>query len=146
LVTVPIGAWIASLVFDIASQVVDDGAATYNQGAELLVVIGVIGAALAAVFGLLDYLRIERGTPAFKVGTTHLLINDVVLVAFVVSWIIRRNADDEATSGGLIALSVVALALLSVSGWLGGKLSYRYGVRVVDEDTQAEGFRPARPR
>jgi hypothetical protein len=28
-----------------------------------------------------------------------------------------------------------------VSGWLGGMLSYRYGVRVADEETQAEGFR-----
>jgi uncharacterized membrane protein len=25
-------------------------------------------------------------------------------------------------------------------GWLGGKLTYRFGVRVVPEDTQAEGY------
>jgi uncharacterized membrane protein len=143
LVTVPIGAWIASLVFDVASHVVDDGAETYSDGAELLIAIGIIGAVLAAIWGLIDYLRIERGTPAFKLGTTHLVINDVVLVMFVVSWIIRRNADDEATSAGLIVLSIVALALLSVSGWLGGKLAYRYGVRVADEDTQSEGFNAA---
>ena len=140
LVTVPIGAWLASLVFDIASHVVDDGAETYSDGAELLIAVGVIGAVLAAIWGLIDYLRIERGTPAFKVGTTHLLINDVVIVLFVISWIIRRNADDEATNAGLILLSIVALALLSVSGWLGGKLAYRYGVRVADERVQAEGF------
>ena len=144
LVTVPIGAWVASLVFDIASHVVDDGAQTYSDGAELLIAIGVIGAVLAAIWGLIDYLRIERGTPAFKVGTTHLVINDVVIVLFAISWIIRRNADDEATSGGLIVLSVVALALLSVSGWLGGKLAYRYGVRVADDDKQAEGFSSVR--
>ena len=114
LVTVPIGAWLASLVFDIASHLVDDGAETYSDGAELLVAIGIIGAVLAAVWGLVDYLRIERGTPAFKVGTTHLLINDVVIVLFAISWIIRRNADDEATSAGLIVLSIVALGLLSV--------------------------------
>jgi uncharacterized membrane protein len=27
-----------------------------------------------------------------------------------------------------------------VSGWLGGKLAYRYGVRVADEATQAQGY------
>jgi uncharacterized membrane protein len=144
LVTVPIGAWVASLVFDVASHVVDDGAQTYSDGAELLIAIGIIGAVLAAVWGLIDYLRIERGTPAFKVGTTHLVINDVVIVLFAVSWIIRRNADDEATNGGLIVLSIVSLALLSVSGWLGGKLAYRYGVRVADDDTQNEGFSSVR--
>ncbi len=146
LVTVPIGAWLASLVFDIASHVVDDGAKTYSDGAELLIVIGVIGAVLAAVWGLIDYRRIERGTPAFRLGTAHLVINDVVLVLFAISWIIRRNADDEATNGGLIVLSIVGLALLGVSGWLGGKLAYRYGVRVADEGTQAEGFSSARQR
>jgi uncharacterized membrane protein len=99
---------------------------------------------LAAVWGLVDYLRIERGTPAFRVGTIHLVINGVVIVLFAISWIIRRNVDDEATNGGLIALSIVALALLSVSGWLGGKLAYRYGVRVADDDTQTEGFSSVR--
>ena len=42
---------------------------------------------------------------------------------------------------GLIVLAGAALVLLGASGWLGGKLAYRYGVRVVDEATQAEGFR-----
>ncbi|WP_159424481.1 hypothetical protein [Streptomyces sp. 3214.6] len=28
------------------------------------------------------------------------------------------------------------------SGFLGGKLAYRYGVRVADESTQAEGYVP----
>jgi uncharacterized membrane protein len=41
---------------------------------------------------------------------------------------------------GLIALSAAALAVLAVSGWLGGKLAYRYGVRVADEATQAEAY------
>jgi hypothetical protein len=33
---------------------------------------------------------------------------------------------------------------IAVSGWLGGKLAYRYGVRVADEQTQSEGFVPRR--
>ena len=37
-------------------------------------------------------------------------------------------------------LSAVASLGLSVSGWLGGKLVYRWGVRVADENTQREGF------
>ncbi|MGW3205659.1 hypothetical protein [Streptomyces sp. NPDC001135] len=32
------------------------------------------------------------------------------------------------------------MAALGFSGFLGGKLAYRYGVRVADEATQAEGF------
>jgi uncharacterized membrane protein len=140
LVTVPIGAWISSLVFDIASHIVSSGAAGYHDGAELLITIGIIGAVVAALWGLLDYRRIERGTTAASVASTHLAINAAVIVLFVVSWIVRQGSHEQATSIGLIVLSIVALALLSVSGWLGGKLSYRYGVRVSDEATQAEGF------
>ena len=44
---------------------------------------------------------------------------------------------------GPLALNAAAFAVLGVSGWLGGKLSYRYGVRVADEVTQSEGFTPA---
>jgi hypothetical protein len=40
----------------------------------------------------------------------------------------------------------VSLAALAVSGFLGGKLTYRYGVRVADEVTQADGYDdPAAP-
>ncbi|MEV3979768.1 hypothetical protein [Nonomuraea sp. NPDC049758] len=31
-------------------------------------------------------------------------------------------------------------------GYLGGKLAFRYGVRVAGEDTQAEGFTTTPPR
>jgi uncharacterized membrane protein len=41
---------------------------------------------------------------------------------------------------GLIILSAVALGVLTVSGWLGGQLAYRYGVRVAEESTQAEAY------
>lgn len=141
LVTVPIGVWIASLIFDLVSHGADDGR-PYTDGAELLIGIGVIGAILSAVFGLLDYRGIPKRTPAFATATTHLLLNDVVIVLFAVSWFVRRASDEESTPVWLIVLSIIALLLLSVSGYLGGKLAYRYGVRVADEATQQrEGFR-----
>jgi len=37
-------------------------------------------------------------------------------------------------------VSAVALGVLTVSGWLGGQLAYRYGVRVAEESTQAEAY------
>jgi uncharacterized membrane protein len=41
-------------------------------------------------------------------------------------------------------LSAVTLALLAAAGWLGGRLAYRYGVRVADEATQATAFQSGR--
>jgi uncharacterized membrane protein len=140
LVTVPIGAWIGSLVLDIASRSVNQPAGL-ARGAYWLIAVGVIGAVLAAVFGLLDLLTIPRATRAFRVGLTHMAINLTVVALFVVSWLVRRSDGVAgATPVVPLVLSIVAIALLLVSGWLGGMLSYRYGVRVADEETQAEGF------
>jgi uncharacterized membrane protein len=41
---------------------------------------------------------------------------------------------------GPIVLSAASIAVLGVSGFLGGKLAYHYGIRVADEETQSAGF------
>jgi uncharacterized membrane protein len=140
LVTVPIGAWVTSLVFDLVSHEAGEPE-VFAKGAFWLIAIGVVSALVAAVFGLMDLLTIPRGTRALRTGLTHATINVTVVVLFAASLLVRQDHLDQgdSTTGGML-LSVVALALLAVSGWLGGKLTYHYGVRVADEGTQAEGF------
>lgn len=58
LVTIPIGAWVASVVFDIASRVNSHGAPSLVDASYWLIGIGIVGALLAAVFGLMDLLTI----------------------------------------------------------------------------------------
>jgi uncharacterized membrane protein len=140
LVAVPIGAWVASFVFDVASHVVSDPR-SLAQGSRWLIALGVLGAVVAAMFGILDLLAVPTGTRVFRIGLTHMSINLAVTVAYVVGFLIRRGAGGEPVGWGALALSAVALAALTVSGYLGGELAYRYGVRVADEATQAEGYR-----
>jgi uncharacterized membrane protein len=142
LVTVPIGAWVASLVFDIVSRVGDD-AATFAEGAYWLVGIGIVGALTAAIFGFLDLLAIPTGTRAFRTALVHMALNLAVVALFAVAFALRRSRLDEpdGTPIGVLGLSVVALALLGASGWLGGMLTYRYGVRVVDDATPVDAGR-----
>ena len=66
--------------------------------------------------------------------------NVTVVTLFGISLFIRLGGEADRVPIALIFLSGIALGLLSVSGWLGGKLSYRYGVPVVDETTQMEGY------
>jgi uncharacterized membrane protein len=141
LVTVPIGAWVAGFGFDLASHVADE-ADVFAKGAYWLIALGVLAALAAAMVGFLDLLAIPTGTRAFRTGLIHMAINVTVVVLFAISWVVRRSDIDapEATSWGLIALSVVALGLLALAGWLGGRLTFRYGVRVADEATQAAGY------
>jgi uncharacterized membrane protein len=138
LVTIPIGAWVASFVFDIASRVADDGS-PYVVGSRLLIIVGLLGAVSAAMIGALDLVLIPTHTPAFRTAITHATLNLTVTGAYLVNLLIR-GGDDERVAAGLLALSAVSLAVLSASGFLGGRLAFRYGVRVVDDATQSDGF------
>jgi len=145
LVTVPIGAWVAGLVFDIASRIVD-APGFLAQGAVWLIAIGVIGALLAAVVGFLDLLAIPNGTRAFRTGLLHMGLNLTVTAAYVVNFFWRQSTygDPGPVAVGPLVLAAVSLAALGVSGYLGGKLAYHYGVRVAEETVQAEGYQENR--
>lgn len=145
LVAVPIGAWVSSLVFDIASKGADDPE-PLARGAMWLILVGLIGSAVAAAVGLMDLLTIPRDTRAFQTGLLHMGLNLLVAVSYLVNFLWRLAGDGPTSvTAGQLTLSVVTIAVLGASGWLGGTLAYHYGVRVADETTQAEGFTPAHP-
>lgn len=115
LVTVPIGAWSSSIVFDLTGD---------EEAATTLVGFGVLAALPTAVAGLSDW-RHTSGAER-RVGLVHALSNTVALTAYVASWIVRRRRR-RATG---IALSLVGATAVGVGGWLGGHLSYALGVGV----------------
>ncbi|MGI5326134.1 DUF2231 domain-containing protein [Actinomadura nitritigenes] len=140
LVTVPVGAWTCSLVFDVASHLTGDPG-FLAKGSLWLIGIGVAGALAAASAGFLDLLAIAPGTPAFRSAIVHMSLNLGATLAYVAGFGWRLEADRAGAVGaGPLALSAASFAVLAASGYLGGRLAYRYGVRVADESTQAEGF------
>lgn len=141
LVTVPIGAWVASLVFDIASHVTT-GPGFLARGSLWLIGIGVIGALIAAWTGFLDLLAIPAGTRAYRTANVHMTLNLVVTSAYAVGFVWRYGGYHHPgpVPAGQLALSAASLVALAVSGYLGGKLAYRYGVRVADEAIQGTGY------
>ncbi|MBF4567830.1 DUF2231 domain-containing protein [Plantibacter sp. VKM Ac-2880] len=138
-VLIPIGAWTASVVFDIVSLFTDDRE-PFVVGAQWLIGIGVVGAVLAAVFGLMDLRVIAPGTRARKTALTHLGFNLAAVVLFALSWIVRAAGPEGELSVLGLGLAWAAFLLVGVSGFLGGELSYRFGVRVAEEQTQRNGF------
>lgn len=138
-VPLPIGAWIGGFVLDIVSRTADNGAG-YARAATVMYGLGLAGAVVAAVLGFMDYGQIAKGTKANRVATTHMILNLLTILTLGGSFLARLGSDDARVQMGLIVVSAVALAVLGVSGWLGGKMSYHYGIRVADEATQAEGF------
>ena len=84
-----------------------------------------------------------RGTAAFATGRIHAVLNSIALVLYLCNFIWRYRTQDNWETAPVVSvvLSVIGLAVLGASGFLGGKLAYHYGVRVADESVQAEGFR-----
>jgi uncharacterized membrane protein len=139
LVAIPIGAWMASFAFDLASYVVPN-ADFLAEGSRWLIAIGVLGALAAAALGFLDLSAIPRGTRAFRIALLHMSLNLTVTVLYVIDFVLRLGRSAAPVPLGPVILSAVALAALTLSGYLGGELAYRYGVRVADEGTQASGY------
>jgi uncharacterized membrane protein len=113
LVTIPIGAWVGSLVFDIASHLVRDPDFLV-RGAMWLIALGVIGALAAALVGFLDLFAIPPGTRAFRVGLIHMALNLLVTAAYAGNFLWRHTDHRLAAGvgGGMLALNAVSLVVL----------------------------------
>jgi uncharacterized membrane protein len=142
LVTVPIGAWVASLIFDIASHLVSTPA-FLTEASKWLIAIGIAGAVAASFAGFADIALIDEGTRAYRTAYTHMFINMVLIVAYAANLIWRAHTPARVAAVGpwMLALSATCVALLTVSGFLGGRLTYRFGVHVADDVARTAGHR-----
>ncbi len=129
LIVFPLGVLAMAVVFDVIALIRD--LPKLHEASFYMIAAGVISGLLAAVFGLIDYLAIPKGTRARRVGTLHGVGNVVVVVLFAASWLLRR--DDPARPETLaIALAVAGAGLATLTGWLGGELVDRLSVGVDD--------------
>lgn len=146
LVTIPIGLWIFSLVCDfIAMRSGNPG--TWASASLYAMVGGIIGALAAALPGLVDLLSL-RNSPVLPTAVKHMALNLTIVVLYVINAWMRWDTSAAAPAGLPLILSLVAIAMLLVSGWLGGKMVYEAGVAVHTEDmgTSASGDRWAQER
>jgi uncharacterized membrane protein len=131
IVPIPIGLFLFSFFCDLAFAL---GAQdpVWKTVALYAIFGGVIGGLVAAVPGLVDLLSLREGPR--RTALVHMAINLAVVALFAISAWMRYRAGDAAAQTGLpVWLSGVGVAMLAVSGWLGGKLVYEHGVAVDTE-------------
>ncbi|HEV7784605.1 MAG TPA: DUF2231 domain-containing protein [Thermoanaerobaculia bacterium] len=127
LIVFPLGLLGTSLVFDILHLAT--GGEQWAMVSYSMIAAGILSGLLAAPFGVIDWLAVPGGTRANRIGLLHGGGNVVVLLLFVLSWFLRRDA--PTAPGGLeIGLSLVGVLLALVTGWLGGELVDRLGIGV----------------
>jgi uncharacterized membrane protein len=93
-----------------------------------LLQLGNFSALLAAVFGLLDFLRLPATPAARRLARRHAALNAIVLPLFGLCQLQRRARPDR-PSKGAIGLLLAANLGLNVSAWHGARLVHAHGVR-----------------
>lgn len=112
----------------------------------LALVVGLCVTVPTAITGLVEWLRLTRGTELWRTATAHFASMVTATVFFLLAAIIGHGgyADGEVGGDGLV-LTLIGFVLLTLGGWLGGSIVFVHGLRVltlVDESAQ----RAASPR
>ena len=130
LVHFPIGLLLLSLSFDLASLVFPS-VPDLVRDSFYAMLLGVITALIAAVPGFVDYTDIRSDHPAKRTATVHLTLNLIVVALYGINLGVRSSSlvDPKIQMVPMI-LSFIGVALLSVSGYLGGRLVYDDGIGV----------------
>ena len=127
----PIALWVFSFVADViylwrGNPIWRDHIAFYT------LLAGILGGALAAVPGLIDWLSLKE-VAVVKIANWHARLNVIALLIFVASFYLRTTGGSALITRSYtipVALSLLGVILISISGYLGGELVFRHGVAV----------------
>jgi uncharacterized membrane protein len=130
LIPFPLGLLATGVAFDAVYLITGNG--NMANVSHFMILAGLVGGALAAPFGWIDWFSIPANTRAKSVGLIHGIGNVVVMLLFIGSWWLRYTSPAYIPTTLAMALSFAGAGLAVVTGWLGGELVDRLGVGVDD--------------
>lgn len=98
---------------------------------------GLLAVVPTALVGLLDYTKVlQRQHPGSRTATIHLIVNVTATLFFLLSVVFRRGAGilEGPARVWTFVLALIGLGILSVGGYLGGRLVYHHGIGVNPHD------------
>lgn len=127
LIAFPIAFFTGTIIFDILALIFVD--VVFWVTAYYMQIAGIIGAVMAAIPGLIDYIyTVPPQSSGKKRAAKHGLINSTALILFVIALLLKR--EPGVLSAIVMILEVLAIVLMSIGGWLGGTLVYRNQIGV----------------
>jgi len=99
---------------------------------------GIIGAVVAAIPGFIDWLSITDRA-VVKIANWHARLNVIALLVFAASFYLRTTSGASLISGSYtiaLAISVLGVVLITISGWLGGEMVFKHGIAVSSPATE----------
>jgi uncharacterized membrane protein len=128
LVPFPIVLLTAALASDIGYLITGDS--FWARASLWLVGLGAVAGLLAGAIGAIDFFTIG---PVLRSNTARIQAagNVIAVVLSLTSYLIRLGDPEGAVLWTGLAVSIVVVAILVVTGWLGGELSFRHRVGVI---------------
>ena len=134
LVHYPIALWTTSVITDVIFYFQRNSSLVLIS--KFLIAAGIVGALLAAIPGLIDWLTITDPVVK-KTGTLHLVLNVSALFLFGLSLYFRMNSYGAPSVGYHLkvpfVISVVGWVDMAIAASLGGKLVYKHRMGVEEE-------------
>lgn len=131
LIPFPLASLTGALATDLVARRTGDP--FWPRASRLLLRTGLTSGLVAGAVGAVDYFGVERVRQHAE-GRAHALGNVTALALTAANLAVRRRGGVPASG---VALSAAVAGLLGVTGWLGGELSYRYKVGVMDQEAEA---------
>jgi uncharacterized membrane protein len=135
----PFALWTFSLVADIVY--LWRGKDHWGLAAFYTLAAGLVGGVVAAIPGLIDWTAI-KDKHVIKIANWHARLNVIAIIVFGIDFYLRWRMFGLIPKDGIslpFILSILGIILISISGWLGGDLSYKHGVAVAPQhDTPEE--------
>jgi nitrite reductase/ring-hydroxylating ferredoxin subunit/uncharacterized membrane protein len=126
----PVGLWVLSLLFDLATLLLGAGNPLV-RGAFYTLVGGLIMAVVAAIPGLVDWTDIRADHPAKRLATYHMVLNLAAIALYAINAGLRYGDLEQGSTPVLpLVLSFLGIGIISVSGYLGGIMVYDDGIGV----------------
>jgi uncharacterized membrane protein len=138
LIPFPLALWVFSFIADVLYLLRDDF--LWLVVAKYTLAGGIVGGALAAVPGLIDWLAL-KSSEVKRIANWHARLNVIALLIFAASLYLRTRYGRSIVNGSMtipVLLSGLGVILISISGWLGGSLSYDHGVGVKPQHDSPE--------
>ena len=124
LTDVPVGAWTVTVIADALGAV--SGSDSLDTVADVSLLVGLLGAAGAAVTGMVDWSEIKPERPR-RIGSSHALLN-VLATALLATSSLTRGKGRRRTLPR--SLAVAGYLVAGISAHLGGNMIYEHGIGV----------------
>ena len=127
LVSFPIAFFVGTVLFDVLGMYKTDP--EFYLTARYMQIAGIIGAVLAAIPGIIDFIyTVPPHSSAKKRGRSHALTNTLMLILFITAYVYKNKQDPSPAI--FISIELAGIVLLFIAGWMGGTLVYRNQIGV----------------